>query len=142
MVDDFSIGSLAQRTGVTPNVLRTWENRFGFPTGRRTAAGHRRFTEADVQLVGEVLAARERGVPLHLAIDGALQRTRHEGGQSVHATLVKEFPDLRSQRLGTAPLLAASHAIEDECLARAERSVVLGTFQEGHKYARSSHRCQ
>lgn len=140
MADDFSIGALAQRTGVTPNVLRTWENRFGFPTGRRTTAGHRRFTEADVLLVDEVLAARERGVPLHLAVDAVLQRSRHERAESVHATLIREFPDLRSQRLGKSALLAASHAIEDECLARADRSVVLGTFQAGHKFARSIHR--
>ena len=137
---DLSIGALAERTGVTPNVLRTWENRFGFPAGRRTTSGHRRFTEADVLLVSEVLEARERGVPLHLAVDGVLQRARHEGGESVHATLIREFPDLRSQRLGKSTLLAASHAIEDECLARADRSLVLGTFQEGHKFARSRHR--
>ncbi len=140
MTDDFSIGALAQRTGVTPNVLRTWENRFGFPTGRRTTSGHRRFTEADVLLVSEVLEARERGVPLHLAVDAVLQRTRQERGESVHATLIREFPDLRPQRLGKSTLLAASHAIEDESLSRADRSVVLGTFQEGHKYARSRHR--
>lgn len=137
---DFSIGTLAERTGVTPNVLRTWENRFGFPSGRRTASGHRRFTDADVLLVNEVLAARERGVPLHLAVDAVLQKARHEGGESVHATLIREFPDLRPQRLGRSTLLAASHAIEDECLARADRSVVLGTFQEGYKFAGSRHR--
>lgn len=140
MTDDLSIGALADRAGITPNVLRTWENRFGFPAGRRTATGHRRFSDADVLLVQEVLAARERGVPLNLAIDGVRQRSRHEHAQSVHATLVKEFPDLRPQRLGRSTLLAASHAIEDECLARADRSIVLGTFQEGHGYAGSRHR--
>lgn len=140
MTDDFSIGTLAQRTGVTPNVLRTWENRFGFPAGRRTAAGHRRFTETDALLVGEVLAAREQGVPLQLAVETIVQRSRQDSGESVHAVLVRDFPELRPQRLGKSTLLAASHAIEDECLARADRSVVLGTFQEGHKFARSLHR--
>ncbi|QIK74346.1 DICT sensory domain-containing protein [Nocardioides piscis] len=140
MTDDFSIGVLAQRTGVTPNVLRTWEHRFGFPAGRRTTSGHRRFTEADVLLVGEVQEARDRGVPLHLAVDAVLQRSRQEHGEAVHATLIREFPDLRPQRLGKATLIAASHAIEEEVLARADRSVVLGTFQEGHKFARSRHR--
>lgn len=137
---DFSIGALAERTGVTPNVLRTWERRFGFPTGRRTASGHRRFTEADVLLVSQVLEARDRGVPLHLAVDAVLQQARHEQGDSVHATLIREFPDLRPQRLGRSTLVAASHAIEDECLARADHSVVLGTFQEGYKFAGSRHR--
>lgn len=75
-----------------------------------------------------------------MAIDAVLQRSRQEHADSVHSTLVREFPDLRTQRLGKAMLLAASHAIEEESLARAERSIVLGTFQEGHLYARSRHR--
>ena len=41
----FSIGVLADRTGLTPAVLRTWENRFGFPAGERSPTGHRRFSE-------------------------------------------------------------------------------------------------
>jgi DNA-binding transcriptional MerR regulator len=138
--DDFSIGVLAQRTGTTPNVLRTWENRFGFPAGRRTSSGHRRFTEADVRAVTEVLAARERGVPLGLAVDEVQQRVRHEQDESVHATLVRDYPDLRPQRLGRSTLIAASHAIEDECFARADRPLVLGTFQLGHVFARSRQR--
>ena len=140
MSGDLTIGTVAERAGVTPNLLRTWENRFGFPSGRRTESGHRRFSEADVALVLEVQAARERGVPLHLAVEAVLQRARHEHGDSVHATLVREFPDLRPQRLGRSVLVAASHAIEDECLARAERSIVLGTFQEGHRFAGSRRR--
>jgi len=137
-VTELSIGALAERTGVTPNVLRTWENRFGFPAGRRTTSGHRRFTEADVLLVSEVLEARERGVPLHLAVDAGTGEIAAHVLTEGHAD--DAFPDLRSQRLGKTTLLAASHAIEDECLARADRSVVLGTFQEGHKFARSRHR--
>lgn len=140
MVDDFGIGALARRTGVTPNVLRTWENRFGFPASRRTAAGHRRFTEDDVLLVGEVLAARDQGVPLQLAVESIVERSRQESAASVHAVLIRDFPDLQAQRLGKSTLIAASHAIEDECLARADRAVVLGTFQQGHKFARSLHR--
>lgn len=137
MTGDLSIGTLAERTGLTPNVLRTWEHRFGFPAGQRTASGHRRFTDADAVLVTEVLRARESGVPLQVAIDAVRQRHRTDHEDSVHAVLVREFPDLRPHRLGKRTLLAASHAIEDECLARADRAVVLGTFQEGHRFERS-----
>ena len=49
--EGFSIGVLAARTGLTPAVLRTWENRFGFPSGERSTTGHRRFTDADVERV-------------------------------------------------------------------------------------------
>jgi hypothetical protein len=40
--EGFSIGVLAARAGVTPGVLRTWENRFGFPRGERSASVKRR----------------------------------------------------------------------------------------------------
>ena len=138
----FSSGTLAERTGLSPTVLRTWENRFGFPTGRRTPAGHRRFTDEDVRLVEEVQRSREGGVPLHLAIDAVVRRQAHVVQDSVHATLVREFPQLRIHRWHKRTLIAASHAIEDESLARAERSAVLGSFQEGHRYARSRARWQ
>ena len=33
----------AAMLGVSPNTLRSWERRFGFPEPRRTAGGHRQF---------------------------------------------------------------------------------------------------
>ncbi|GGD26962.1 DICT sensory domain-containing protein [Nocardioides daphniae] len=137
MTDTFSIGTLAERTGLTANVLRTWENRYGFPAGSRAPSGHRRFTDADVAAVHEVLGAKESGVPLHLAIESVVQRSRRRAEESVHAMLVREFPELRPQRLSRATLIAASHALEDESLARADRPLVLGTFQHGHEFSRS-----
>ncbi|WP_165807258.1 DICT sensory domain-containing protein [Nocardioides currus] len=141
MSDEFSIGTLAERTGLTPTVLRAWEQRFDFPRGRRLDSGHRRFTQAEVEMVTEVLAARESGLTLPQAI--ARVRDRHapqpEGG-SVHAALQRDFPDLRPVRLGRRVLVAASKAIEEEALARADRPLVLGSFQVGHHVAGSQHR--
>ncbi len=136
----FSIGVLAERTGLTPAVLRTWENRFGFPAGGRSASGHRRFFDADVSLVRQVLELRESGLGLRASIDAVLQRHEHQGAESVHAVLGRDFPELPVVRLGRQALIAASHAVEDEALARADRPLVLGTFQEGHRYAGSRHR--
>ena len=140
MTEGFSIGVLATRTGVTPTVLRSWENRFGFPEGVRTESGHRRFDDGDVQLVRQVLEVRESGVPLQLAIDSVTRRHEQVKVDSVHAALVGRFGDLRPQKLSRRALMAASHAIEDECLARADRAVVLGAFQRGHNFAQSRHR--
>ena len=138
--DGFSIGVLAARTGVTPTQLRTWENRFGFPAGDRSPSGHRRFTDADVELVRQVLEVRSSGVPLQAAIESVSRRRAHLGADSVPAVRVEQFPDLRPQRFGRRALVAASYAIEDEALARADRPVVLGAFQRGHNYAGSRHR--
>lgn len=138
--EGFSIGVLAARTGLTPTVLRTWENRFGFPAGERAPSGHRRFTDADVELVRQVLDVRASGATLQAAIESVARRQEQRVADSVHAALVEQFPDLRPHRFGRRALVAASHAIEDEALARAERSVVLGAFQRGHNYAWSQHR--
>ena len=77
VAEGFSIGVLAARAGVTPGVLRTWENRFGFPRGERSASGHRRFTDADVALVRQVLEVRDSGLPLQVAIDAQLEALGH-----------------------------------------------------------------
>ena len=35
--------------GVSPNTLRSWERRFGFPEPKRTAGGHRQFDLAEIE---------------------------------------------------------------------------------------------
>lgn len=136
----FSIQELAVRTGLTPNVLRAWENRYGFPTASRTPAGHRRFTDDDVRLVLEVLRAREQGLPLRIAISSALGRQRQSHAASAHGALIREFPELAHQRFSRTALIAVSQALEDETLASGEGRVVLGAFQQGHRYQTSQAR--
>lgn len=58
--------------GVSPNTLRSWERRFGFPSPRRSAGGHRQFDLAEIEALRQALeethnvssavsVARERG---------------------------------------------------------------------------------
>jgi DNA-binding transcriptional MerR regulator len=58
--------------GVSPNTLRSWERRFGYPTPRRTAGGHRQFDLAEIEALRQafeethnvssaISIARERG---------------------------------------------------------------------------------
>jgi hypothetical protein len=62
----------AAMLGVSPNTLRSWERRFGFPEPRRTAGGHRQFELAQIEALrsafeethnisSAVALARERG---------------------------------------------------------------------------------
>jgi MerR family transcriptional regulator, light-induced transcriptional regulator len=62
----------AAMLGVSPNTLRSWERRFGFPAPRRSAGGHRQFELAEVHALRQALEethnvssaisiARERG---------------------------------------------------------------------------------
>src|SRR3954465_4240818 len=39
----------AAMLGVSPNTLRSWERRFGFPSPRRTQGGHRQFELAETE---------------------------------------------------------------------------------------------
>jgi MerR family transcriptional regulator, light-induced transcriptional regulator len=58
--------------GVSPNTLRSWESRFGYPTPRRTEGGHRQFDLAEIEslrqahaetrdIASAISVARERG---------------------------------------------------------------------------------
>jgi MerR family transcriptional regulator, light-induced transcriptional regulator len=62
----------AAMLGVSPNTLRSWERRFGFPEPRRTAGGHRQFDLAEIEALraafeethnisSAISVARERG---------------------------------------------------------------------------------
>jgi hypothetical protein len=62
----------AAMLGVSPNTLRSWERRFGYPTPRRTAGGHRQFALAEIEALRQafeethnvssaISVARERG---------------------------------------------------------------------------------
>lgn len=62
----------AAMLGVSPNTLRSWERRFGFPEPTRTAGGHRQFDLAEIEALraafeetqnisSAISVARERG---------------------------------------------------------------------------------
>ncbi len=46
-----NIAALSRRTGVAPDTLRKWEQRYGVLRPERTAGGQRRYSETDVQRV-------------------------------------------------------------------------------------------
>lgn len=132
-----TISELADRTGVAAPTLRSWEARYGFPSPRRMTGGHRRYDEADVAAVQEVLRHRESG----LALEAAVRRVREVATQprSVYAELRRTHPALVPQALAKETLVALSHAIEDECCARAARPLLFGSFQRA-QFLRASRR--
>lgn len=131
----FSIGDLAEQTGVSAATLRIWETRHGFPEPARLASGHRRYSDADVRAVSRVVALRDSGVRL----DAAIARVRAQGeaaaaadeeaGHSVFARLRRDHPALLPSRLTKRTLLAMSWAIEDEFCAQARPAHLFGAFQ-------------
>nr|CAA9351859.1 MAG: hypothetical protein AVDCRST_MAG46-2641 [uncultured Nocardioidaceae bacterium] len=131
-----TISELAERTGVAPATLRSWESRYGFPQPSRLAGGHRRYGEPDVEAVLEVLRQRDSG----FALEAAVRRAKASSlrSRSVHAELRRQHPELVPQLVSKTSLVAMSHAIEDECCVRAEEPLLFGGFQR-ERFLRESY---
>jgi DNA-binding transcriptional MerR regulator len=71
------IGELADATGVPQRMLRYYEQR-GLLTPQRAANGYRRYTEADVALVGTIRSLISAGMPTRL-VRIVLEMERDDG---------------------------------------------------------------
>jgi MerR family transcriptional regulator, light-induced transcriptional regulator len=131
--DGLTIREISARSGVSEGTLRMWETRYDFPNPQRLASGHRRYSDRDLELVRAVTRAREQGLSLPTAIDHARLLAQHPR-PSVYSALRGGFPYLQPHLLSTRALLSLSHAIEDECCARAERPLLFGCFQHERAY--------
>ena len=128
MTGALTIREIAARSGVPAGTLRMWEERYGFPKPTRLPSGHRRFSDEQVDQVRAVVAAREAGLSLPAAIErvgGAPQERR----ESLYGLLRLRRPELAPELIPKPRMLALSHAIEDECMARAHAPVLIGSFQ-------------
>lgn len=135
----YGIGDVAERTGVAEGTLRMWERRYGFPTPARLASGHRRYSDGDIERIRKVASQRAAGFSLAAAIDRAHSQST-EPSLSVYATLRRRRPDLEPRLIAKPIMLALSHAIEDETLARAERPILFASFQRERFYRQAQPR--
>jgi MerR family transcriptional regulator, light-induced transcriptional regulator len=133
-----SIGDVVRATGLTETTLRAWERRYGFPQPQREPSGHRRYAVAEVERILAVVAERERG----LALPVAIERTRLGPSTvpSLFAQLRERRPDLQPMTIRKRHLTPLAHAIEEESAARAERALLIGAFQRERFYRQSEKR--
>src|SRR3954462_2636346 len=140
-MSELGIGDLARRTGLTPQVIRAWETRFGFPQPRRTPSGRRAYDPSDVDRIARVPTLKESGSRLAQAIARVVQQGDREGRDlSIYGELRRQLPHLESRLMRRDVLVAISRAIEDEALARAVRPLVFGAFQREEFYLQSAPR--
>jgi MerR family transcriptional regulator, light-induced transcriptional regulator len=132
-LNGLTIGQFVERTGVAEGTLRMWERRHGFPTPRRLPSGHRRYTEAEVELVRRVAGERAAGMSLAAAI-ARIKNIGQAPVRSVYASLRRLRPDLEPRPLRKPILLALTRAIEDESLSRAEQALLFVSFQTERFY--------
>lgn len=63
----YPIRVVAAETGVNAITLRAWERRYGLITPKRTAKGHRLYTDQDIKLIRQVVSLLDRGIPISQA---------------------------------------------------------------------------
>ncbi|MBX5468568.1 MAG: MerR family transcriptional regulator [Thermoleophilaceae bacterium] len=75
----------AELLGVSPNTLRSWERRFGYPKPRRTSGGHRQYDLAELEALRRALLETHN-------ISSAIEVARQRGeGPTSPARLVEAF---------------------------------------------------
>src|SRR5436190_521794 len=71
--------------GVSPNTLRSWERRYGFPQPHRSAGGHRQYSLSQIDALRLTLAETHNA-------SSAVSLARERGeGPSTHARLIAAF---------------------------------------------------
>lgn len=127
-LNKLTIREIAALSGVPAGTLRMWEERHGFPRPQRLPSGHRRFSSDQADQIRAVVAAREAGLSLPAAIE-RVAGAPSERTESLYGMLRLRRPELAPELIPKARMTALSHAIEDECLARAHAPVLIGSFQ-------------
>ena len=111
----------AQLLNVSPNTLRAWERRFGFPKPQRSPGKHRLFTH------GEIAALRD-ALQEGLSISSAVSRAR-EGLASDANSLIGALSSYERDRADTA----IEAALAMRSVERSVEEVVLPTLEEIHR---------
>src|ERR687883_1953488 len=100
----------AELLGVSPNPLRSWERRFGYPAPRRTAGGHRQYELTELESLRRALLETHN-------ISSAIEVARQRGeGPSSPSRLLDAFDRFDEP--------AADRVLEESLAVRSvERSV-------------------
>lgn len=72
-MSNFSIQSIVQETGISKESLRKWEERYGFPSPARNAAGDRVYSELDLKKLRLIRQLRDMHFPLPLLAKSSIQ---------------------------------------------------------------------
>jgi DNA-binding transcriptional MerR regulator len=109
------IGELSRRSGVSPELLRAWERRYGLLEPERTAGGLRLYTEGDLERVRAMQRHIEEGLAAREAADLA-----RGGARGPVATAALDSATARADLAGVLDRFdePAAQALIDALLAR------------------------
>ena len=109
------IGALSKRVGVSPELLRAWESRYGLLNPVRTDGGFRLYSAADEERVRSMRRHVDAGVPAAEAARLALGHSSSAEDPAIAANQTRLAEELRDalDRLDEAK----AHAVLDRLLA-------------------------
>lgn len=110
----FPIGVVARRTGLSKDVLRVWESRYGVVEPARSDSGRRLYTEEDVERLGLLKAATSVGWSISEVAGRPVEELRELAELATPAT-----PAARVGAPVPSGAVAPSDVVE-ECLAAIE----------------------
>ncbi|MDQ6692763.1 MAG: MerR family transcriptional regulator, partial [Candidatus Dormibacteraeota bacterium] len=71
--DDLRLSQLTEVTGLSPELIRAWERRYGFPAPIRTSGGHRRYSREQAESLHRAALLIRSGFRAREAITRAQQ---------------------------------------------------------------------
>jgi len=119
----------AAMLGVSPNTLRSWERRFGFPVPERTAGGHRQFDLAQIEALR---AAFEETRNISSAVSVARQRGAGPSSSArLRSALVRYDEDEANRLLEESLALRSIERTLEEVLLPALGALGEGSIEHG-----------
>lgn len=115
----YSIRELTRTTGLSADVLRVWERRYGFPTPARDGAGARSYCEQDVEKLGLVQRALSRGHRVGNVIGQSVEELR------VLLSATRPVGDLQTENGAVRRIMEALLADDDHSLVAELRYAAL-----------------
>ena len=106
------IGQLAKRTGVSPELLRAWEQRYGLLQPTRTPGGFRLYSAADEARVQHMQSLVSGGLAAAQAAELILSREPAPGTVSTSATILDQEAGNLSASLDRLDEQAANTALD------------------------------
>jgi MerR family transcriptional regulator, light-induced transcriptional regulator len=119
--------------GVSPNTLRSWERRFGYPKPRRTQGGHRQYDLAEVESLREAFAETHN-------VSSAISLARERGeGPSTAARLqdaLGRFDEPKADRLleESLALRSVERTVEEVLIPAVEEFDADGALPQSPEY--------
>jgi methanogenic corrinoid protein MtbC1 len=65
----YNLNAVLREVGLTPDVLRAWERRYQLPVPRRTAGGHRLYSQYDIETIKWLKNRQQEGLSISRAVE-------------------------------------------------------------------------